>query len=152
MSNFLAGLVGPDAWQQIMHLSRSPFGQGIEQQVMGAAGQRIIAAASLTVDGIIQDEIANGETGRTEQQVVDDIDGRLWHNARHIVGFAVDFLRQDGQIDGPLRALILARLNAAASQAVTLAANQAAMLAGQDSAGIVETDGIPEASEPTPAA
>ena len=104
----------PNAWGQIQNLFRSPFGHQLQQSIFAAAGQRVLAAAALTVDSIIADEIQNGAPDRTEQEVIDDIDGRLWHNARHYVGFAVDILRNDSAVDGPLRTLITARLTALA--------------------------------------
>ena len=106
--------IDPNAWGQIQNLFRSPFGHQLQQNIFAAAGQRVLAAAALTVDSIIADEIQNGTPDRTEQEVIDDIDGRLWHNARHYVGFAVDFLRNDSAVDGPLRTLITARLTALA--------------------------------------
>ena len=106
--------IDPNAWGQIQNLFRSPFGHQLEQNIFAAAGQRVLASAALTVDSIIADEVQNGAPDRTEQEVIDDIDGRLWHNARHYVGFAVDFLRNDSAVDGPLRTLITARLTALA--------------------------------------
>ena len=106
--------IDPNAWGQIQNLFRSPFGHQLQQSIFAAAGQRVLAAAALTVDSIIADEIQNGAPDRTEQEVIDDIDGRLWHNARHYAGFAVDILRNDSAVDGPLRTLITARLTALA--------------------------------------
>ena len=106
--------IDPNAWGQIQNLFRSPFGHQLQQTIFDAAGQRVLASAALTVDGIIADEIEFGAPGRTVQQVVDDIDGRVWHNARHYVGFAVDILRNDTAVDGPLRSLITSRLTALA--------------------------------------
>ena len=106
--------IDPNAWGQIQNLFRSPFGHQLEQNIFAAAGQRVLASAALTVDSIIADEIQNGAPNRTEQEVIDDIDGRLWHNARHYVGFAVDILRNDTAVDGPLRTLITDRLTALA--------------------------------------
>ena len=106
--------IDPNAWGQIQNLFRSPFGHQLQQSIFAAAGQRVLASAALTVDSIIADEVQNGAPDRTEQEVIDDIDGRLWHNARHYVGFAVDFLRNDSAVDGPLRTLITARLTALA--------------------------------------
>ena len=104
----------PNAWGQLQNLFRSPFGHQLQQSIFAAAGQRVLATAALTVDSIIADEIQNGAPDRTEQEVIDDIDGRLWHNARHYVGFAVDILRNDTAVDGPLRTLITDRLTALA--------------------------------------
>ena len=106
--------IDPNAWGQIQNLFRSPFGHQLQQNIFAAAGQRVLATAALTVDSIIADEVQNGAPDRTEQEVIDDIDGRLWHNARHYVGFAVDILRNDTAVDGPLRTLITARLTALA--------------------------------------
>ena len=106
--------IDPNAWGQIQNLFRSPFGHQLQQSITAAAGQRVLATAALTVDSIIADEIQNGAPDRTEQEVIDDIDGRLWHNARHYVGFAVDILRNDSAVDGPLRTLITDRLTALA--------------------------------------
>ena len=106
--------IDPNAWLQIQNLFRSPFGRQLEQNIFAAAGQRVLASAALTIDGILADEIQNGAPNRTEQEVIDDIDGRMWHNARQYVGFAVDFLRNDTAVDGPLRTLITARLVALA--------------------------------------
>ena len=106
--------IDPNAWGQLQNLFRSPFGHQLQQSITAAAGQRVLATAALTVDSIIADEIQNGAPDRTEQEVIDDIDGRLWHNARHYVGFAVDILRNDNAVDGPLRTLITARLTALA--------------------------------------
>ena len=106
--------IDPNAWGQIQNLFRSPFGHQLEQNIFAAAGQRVLASAARTVDSIIADEVQNGAPDRTEQEVVNDIDGRLWHNARHYVGFAVDILRNDSAVDGPLRTLITARLTALA--------------------------------------
>ena len=104
----------PNAWGQLQNLFRSPFGHQLQQSIFAAAGQRVLATAALTVDSIIADEVQNGAPDRTEQEVIDDIDGRLWHNARHYVGFAVDILRNDTAVDGPLRTLITDRLTALA--------------------------------------
>ena len=106
--------IDPNAWGQLQNLFRSPFGRQLQQSITAAAGQRVLATAALTVDSIIADEVQNGAPDRTEQEVIDDIDGRLWHNARHYVGFAVDILRNDSAVDGPLRTLITARLTALA--------------------------------------
>ena len=106
--------IDPNAWGQLQNLFRSPFGHQLQQSIFAAAGQRVLATAALTVDSIIADEVQNGAPDRTEQEVIDDIDGRLWHNARHYVGFAVDILRNDTAVDGPLRTLITDRLTALA--------------------------------------
>ena len=106
--------IDPNAWGQLQNLFRSPFCHQLHQSIFAAAGQRVLATAALTVDSIIADEVQNGAPDRTEQEVIDDIDGRVWHNARHYAGFAVDILRNDSAVDGPLRTLITARLTALA--------------------------------------
>lgn len=91
--------------------------QTVQTQVLPSASQRVLAMARNTVDGIIADEIEHGDPARTEAQVVDDIDGRIWHNARPVLGwagFSVDVLRRQPADDQPIRDLIAQHLAALA--------------------------------------
>lgn len=106
-------------FQSIENFLQSEAGQAVAQAAAAPAAQRVLTLAQNTVDGLIADEVQNGDPSRSEQAVVDDIDGRVWHNARGVLGwagFTVDILRHQPSIDGPIRALITQRLTALAEK------------------------------------
>jgi hypothetical protein len=98
----------------VMH---SGGGGQLQSIILSEVAPRVLSAAESTVDGIIADEIKHGDDTRTEQAIIDDIDGRIWHSARLYLkwaGFVVDIARNQPSVDGPIRQLITARLTAIA--------------------------------------
>ena len=98
----------PDILSSIEAFAASEEGAPLVAMAFGKAQ----SLASNILGGLIATEIQNNKDA-TEQEIVDNVDGDLWHMARRklgFLGFTVDILRSNQTYDGPLRSLIAAEL------------------------------------------